>query len=137
MSRYLIILILFSISFTSAAQNDTNIESRKGKLFFKIGSDYRITPIYGSNIPKEDILINTNIDSQSSGAAPFYGVEFFTGKNWSINFSQSFHYTLFSYEGFDATSQENGYSEASNALFIDFHFYVNYYFKVFKESEFL
>ena len=135
MGKYVILIFVCFISLGTNAQDNATIENRKGQLFFKIGSDYRITPIYGNNATKANYLIRTNVDSQSSGAAPFYTVEFFPGKNWSLNFSQTFHYTVFSYGNFDDIQGENGYSTATNALFIDFHFYVNYYIKLFKKSE--
>jgi hypothetical protein len=134
MGKYLILTALFFISLGTYAQGNENIENRKGKLFFKTGSDFRITPIYSINLLKENTL-RTSIDRQSSGAAFLYAFEFFTGKNFSLNFSQSFHYTLFSYENFDDIPGENGFARSTNALFIDFHFYINYYIKLFKKSE--
>ncbi|MCG2429693.1 hypothetical protein [Aequorivita xiaoshiensis] len=116
------------------AQSNYTTDDRKGKLFFKAGSDYRITPIYDGIKLKEDIL-RTSIDSQNSGAAIFYGVEFFPWKNLSINFNHSFHYTLFYLESFDGSEDDLGGEASVNELFYDFHFFINYYFKIFDESE--
>ncbi|AFL80749.1 hypothetical protein Aeqsu_1254 [Aequorivita sublithincola DSM 14238] len=134
MNKHVILILLFFISFSFNAQENTSIENRRGQLFFKVGSDYRITPIYNGNKPKDNTL-RTNIDSQSSGAAFFYGVEFFPGKNWSLNFNHSFHYTLFYLETFNGDPDDLGGEASVNQLFYDFHFYVNYYIKIFKESE--
>jgi hypothetical protein len=129
-----LILLIVLISFSTSAQNNTDIENRSGKLFFKVGSDYRITPIYGNNILKTNGL-RTSIDSQSSGAALFYGVEFFPWNNLSLNFDHSFHYTLFYLESFYGDPDDLGGEAAVNQLFFDYHIFVNYYIKVFKESE--
>lgn len=136
MGKYLIFSLLFLISLSILAQDKTDIENRKGKLFFKVGSDYRITPLYNNEFSTVNTL-RTSIDSQSSGAALFYGVEFFPGKNWSLNFSHSFHYTLFYLESFYGDPNDLGGEASVNQLFFDYHIFVNYYIKVFIESEIL
>lgn len=134
MNKYVILIVFFFITLNTTAQSNASIENRKEKLFFKLGSDYRITPIYKGNKIKENTL-RTSIDSQSSGAAFFYGVEFFPGKNWSLNFDHSFHYTLFYLESFYGDPKDLGGEASVNQLFYDFHFFINYYIKIFKESE--
>lgn len=134
MGKYVVLIALFCISLNASAQNNTNIEDRARNLFFKVGSDYRITPIYQSSVNDEDNIL-TSIDSQSSGAAIFYGVEFFPWKQLSLNFNHSFHYTLFYLKSGIEIEAANGTAGAKNEIFMDFHFYINYYIKVFKESE--
>lgn len=134
MIKKILFVFLFSSFFTVYSQNEIDITERNGKLFFKLGADYRITPFYNGQ-PKYDGL-RTSTDSQVSGAALFYGLEFFPWNDLSFNFHHSFHYTLFYLESFDGTMEDIRGEASTNALFFDYHFFINYYFQIFDESEF-
>lgn len=108
-------------------------ENRKGQVFFKIGSEYRITPLpyaEGITIPEQAV----DIDFQNSGVAFFYSLDFFITKNLNVGFSNSFRYD---YLGSDLNQLPNdfGAKPADRGLIIGYHFYLDYHFKIFKESE--
>ena len=84
---FLLICIICSLSVN--AQNEDFREVRKGKLFFKLGTEYRITPlpIKAGRRPEARF---TNPELQNSGVAIHYGLDFFATKNLSFGFANSF-----------------------------------------------
>jgi hypothetical protein len=131
MNKSLIILLFLPFTFVFAQDVDFR-EQRKGKLFFSVGTEYRITPLPTNKVG--DIPENqTNSDIQNSGAAIYYGLNFYATENLSIGFSHSFRYTLLNY---NTDIDENfGQKKADNALMLGYHFYLDYHVKVFKEAE--
>lgn len=123
---YFIIFLLTSL--IGFSQNDVNIESKKGELFLNIGTEYRITPYYKS-FPN-NLKNNTNIDAQNSGVAFSYGLSYFVSDKISLNFSNSFRYDLLLYPENENYSGKNYFQKAENTVFIDFHSYLDYYFKL-------
>lgn len=115
-----------------------NFETRKGKLFFKVGTEYRITPLpYDLGQIDPEIGV-TNIDNQNAGLAVNYSLDFFVLKNLSLGFTNSFRYDVLLYKddiSFEDITRSEGSSKAENALMIDYHFYIDYHFKVFNNSE--
>jgi len=125
-----IIFLAFLISFISQAQNSTDIEQRQGKLLFGIGTEYRITPVY-SDVATTSIV---NVDAQSSGLALNLSLDYFVTKNISLGFSNSFRYDVIT--NGDSQGQGNDrISSTDNGLIYDIHFYADYHFKVFNDSE--
>lgn len=125
---------LFLLIFLAhSAYSYSQIEERKGKLFFKIGSEYRITPLpYDGG--KVDQQIPADIDAQNSGVAFHYGFDYFITKNLSIGFNNSFRYDV-SIRNVNEINQENGFQQTNKTLIIGGHLYLDYHIKVFKNSE--
>jgi hypothetical protein len=127
--KHLIILFFLTITTYSFSQ----IEERKGKLFFKVGSEYRITPLpYDSS--KLDNRISADIDAQNSGVAFHYGFDYFITKNLSIGFNNSFRYDVLIRQINDIDA-DNGVQKTDKTLIVGGHFYLDYHVKVFKNSE--
>ncbi|WP_111878686.1 hypothetical protein [Aequorivita sp. CIP111184] len=127
--KNLFLLIIFATSTFTYSQ----IEERKGKLFFKIGSEYRITPLPydGSKI---DQKIPADIDVQNSGVAFHYGFDYFITKNLSFGFNNSFRYDVL-IRNVNEIDQENGFQKTDKTLIVGGHLYLDYHVKVFKNSE--
>ena len=81
---------MFSFCQTESKTNYLLKENRKGQLFFKLSSEYRITPLPTNVAQNPNIPVDS--DMQNSGVAFAYTLDFFTGKNLSIGFSNSFRY---------------------------------------------
>lgn len=127
--KNLLLLIIFATTTYSYSQ----IEERKGKLFFKIGTEYRITPLPydGSKI---DQNIPADIDAQNSGVAFHYGFDYFITKNLSIGFNNSFRYDVI-IRNDNEINLDNGFKKTDKSLIIGGHLYLDYHIKVFKNSE--
>lgn len=127
--KHIILLILLTITTYSFSQ----IEERKGKLFFKVGSEYRITPL-PYEFSKVDQRISVDIDAQNSGVAFHYGFDYFITKNLSIGFNNSFRYDVL-VRNVNEISQDNGVQKTDKTLIVGAHLYLDYHVKVFKNSE--
>lgn len=128
--KKIIFIIFLNIPFLVYSQIN---ETRKGKLIFKVGTEYRITPL-PYNVEEIDATEGlTNIDYQNSGFAINYTLDYFVTKNLSFGFTNSFRYDLLLYN--DDTSFIRGARKAEKTLIMDYHFYLDYHFKVFKNSE--
>lgn len=130
----IIITVFLLFCFTIQAQDTDFRNQRKGKLFFKVGTEYRITPLptnlgYNSNSK----LVNS--DTQNSGVAFYYGLNFFITKNLSLGFSHSVRYTLLHRASVSDIPTEFGYKESVYRPMMGFYLYLDYHVKVFKESE--
>lgn len=134
--RKLLMIVLFCFSFYSGikAQDSSNynIENRKGNLFFKLGSEYRITPIIkrGSTFTQLEAV---NVEAQNSGIALHYSLDYYITKNLSLSFANSFRYDEIISNFPQGTSTT---STPEQSLILGFHFYVDYHFTVFEGSEF-
>ncbi len=128
MKKLLLLIIL-----TSTTYSYSQIEERKGKLFFKIGSEYRITPL-PYDFGKVDQSLPADIDVQNSGVAFHYGFDYFITKNLSIGFNNSFRYDVL-IRNVNEIDQENGVQKTDKTLIIGGHLYLDYHVKVFKNSE--
>ncbi len=127
--KNLFLLIILATTTYSYSQ----IEERKGKLFFKIGSEYRITPL-SYDFGKVDPRLPADIDAQNSGVAFHYGFDYFITKNLSIGFNNSFRYDVL-IRNVNEVNQENGFQKTDKTLIIGGHLYLDYHVKVFKNSE--
>lgn len=133
--KYLLLFALSFVLFSSYAQEqDINYlapENRSGQLFFKLSSEYRITPLPTTSPSSQFVFVNT--DLQNSGVALAFSLDMFITKNLSLGFSNSFRYDyLGGSEGFENDGQSR---PANRGLIIGYHFYLDYHFKIFKESE--
>lgn len=123
----LLFLIIATNCFSQIAQE------RKGKLFFKVGSEYRITPLpydFGKTHPD----LRTDIDDQNSGVAFHYGFDYFILKNLSLGFNNSFRYDVL-VRNDDVTEADFGVKKIDKTVMVGGHLYLDYHVKVFKNSE--
>jgi hypothetical protein len=126
--------------FISYAQKDmqkkTSIDDRKGNLYFSIGTDYRITTIENSDefqfLNNPDILVNTQV--QNTGFAVNYNLDYFISKKLSLGFSHSLRYGIVSQEVNNISGDFGAEASQSNLIF-GYHFYFDYHFKIFRNSE--
>ncbi len=107
-------LLLIVLTFTTFSYSQ--IEERKGKLFFKIGSEYRLTPL-PYDFGKVDPQIPANIDVQNSGVAFHYGFDYFITKNLSIGFNNSLRYDVLISNG-NEVDLENGFQKTDKTLIV-------------------
>ncbi|MGB3606447.1 hypothetical protein, partial [Psychroserpens sp.] len=136
MKKLLILNLIFILtcigeSLSAQEMNYLDKENRGGQLFFKVGSEYRITPLPTSAPPSQNVFVNT--DLQNSGVAFAYTLDMFVTKNLSIGFSNSFRYDYLG--GIAEFEGDIGAQPENRGLIIGYHFYLDYHFKVFKESE--
>lgn len=108
---------------------------RKGKFFFNVGPEYRITPFYKLNNYSKEASY-TNVDMQNSGISINVGVDYYVTNNLSIGFHNSFRYDLIT----SIDTQIGSDSEISNSkrgLLVGYHFRLVYHFQVFKRGDLL
>lgn len=133
MNRIFILLFLLLYNVVSA-QNSFDLEERQGTLFFKLSSEYRITPFFRPQQPSPiGLLIELN--EQNSGAAFNYAFDWFATKNLSLGFSHSLRYDHILRGNIDTFGSEDLVAADINGILMDFHLYAQYHFKVFKKSE--
>ncbi len=125
------LIVLTIMPFFLNAQE--TIGSLKNPLTVLIGTEHRITPIYGATIFSESASF-TDIDIQNSGTAFNLGLEYEILKNLSAGFSNSFRYDMII-----APTQENNKGINVGAtdykIIVDYHLYFAYYFKVFSKGD--
>lgn len=109
----------------------------KGKLFFNIGPEYRITPIYDIDGSFNPSTFNTNIDLQNSGFGLNIGTDFFITENFGIGFNNSFRYDLITTGEipFVSMTPNQGAIEASKGLLIGYHLKLFYHWNLFKKGD--
>ncbi len=123
------IVLLFLFSNLSYSQLSSNlilnkVDNNKGNLFLNIGSEYRITPYYGS---MQIVNNNSNIDLQNSGISIYYSLNFFVNNKTSVNFAHSFRYDLLKYNNQNSILSDNYSKKEENTLMMDLHFFLDYY----------
>lgn len=133
------ILLLGFISLTLFAQNTQDDDQRNGSLFFSVGTQYRITPVYEYRSPVifkagENINRATQIDSQNSGPALFYTLDYYITKNLSLGFSHSMRYDLITM-GRPEIQSDTGVQSADYGLIFGYTVYLDYHIKAFKNAE--
>ena len=133
------ILLLGFISLTLFDQNTQDDDQRNGSLFFSVGTQYRITPIYEYRSPVifkagENINRTTQIDSQNSGPALFYTLDYYITKNLSLGFSHSMRYDLITMGGHEIPG-DKGFQSADYGLIFGYTVYLDYHIKAFKNAE--
>nr|WP_321221727.1 hypothetical protein [uncultured Psychroserpens sp.] len=127
------LLSLIFINTTNAQDLDyLTPENRIGQLFFKVSSEYRITPLTYTEPIKPGVTVDP--DLQNSGMAFAYNLDMFITKNLNLGFSNSLRYD---YLGGDIAQIKGDFGKkpSNRGLIIGYHFYLDYHFKIFKESE--
>ncbi len=129
------ILILISLFFFlhSFAQ------IKKSNFSIKIGTEYRITPIKGSEdivIPTLVTMPNFSLDNQISGASINYSLSYVLKSKFEIGFSQSFRYDHIYFE-FSDFQPGISFEKSVNGVITDYHFFIGKYFTLFKTELFL
>ncbi|MCF6307762.1 MAG: hypothetical protein L3J09_07385 [Flavobacteriaceae bacterium] len=133
----IILTVFLLFCFTIQAQDTDFRNQRKGKLFFNVGTEYRITPITSlpTNVGYNPRSRSTNSDAQNTGVAFYYGLKMFITKNLSLGFSHSVRYTLLNNSSASDIPAEFGYKESVYRPMMGFYIYLDYHVKVFKEAE--
>jgi hypothetical protein len=138
MKNFQIVLVLSLISFfTITAQNSYDIDQRKGKLFFSVGAQYRITPYYNLGSVSGNvspIVVPVNVDLQTSGSALNLSLDYFITRDFTIGFTNGYRYDMVTNIGSN-TEGALDFEAADKTLITSLHFYADYHFKVFKDSE--
>lgn len=123
--------LLLIVPFFLTAQETIGVD--KNSLQFLIGTEYRITPIYGSATLSENAYF-TNMDAQNSGIALNLGLEYGIARNLTVGFSNGFRYDM-------VIAQRPESNKAINVeaidykLIVDYHIYLAYYYKVFPKGD--
>ncbi len=133
---FLLTTILFFVCYCCVGQE--NRIDRKGRFYFSLGPEYRITPFYKfspTTRNARNFSAYTNIDKQNSGTAVKLDIEYFITKKLGLGFSNSFRYDLVISE-FTNIDGLSGVKEADYKLLFDYNIYLTYYFKVFSKGEF-
>ncbi|MCF6347339.1 MAG: hypothetical protein L3J20_03455 [Flavobacteriaceae bacterium] len=121
-------------------------EKQKPRFSIKVGTEYRITPIYSVDSDPSINLgrstINFNLDKQLSGTSINYTLSYLIFKKFEIGFSHSFRYDHVYYKsGFDDlqpnTSLTATEGESINRWISDTHFFIGKYFTLRKTDLFL
>ena len=131
---FFLFMIFAPTCYSQSQKQDSNFENRKNNLFFSVGSEYRITPIRGSS---ESPLITNYIlaiDAQNSGAAFYYALDYYFTKNITLGFSHSIRYDVILNDANNIFS-DFGAESAQRGLIFGYHFYLDYHFKIFENSE--
>lgn len=123
-----ILLLLSTLGFAQDLE-------RKGKFFFNVGPEFRITPTYKLNEYSTEARF-TNPDLQNSGVALNIGVDYYFTDNFSLGFKTSFRYDLINSQEI-INNLGQGISSTEKGLLIGYHFRLNYHFKVFKKGDLL
>lgn len=131
MSKKLSIISFFFFSVNIFAQHSSDINHRKGNLFFSTGVEYRITPIY-KGFSDTDLPIN--VDLQNSGMGFNFNFDFFVTKNFSLGLGNTLRYDMVSVN-YDEITRSEGFTRVYNDLIYDVHFYADYHLKIFKKGE--
>jgi len=130
----LILLVLFIFIFHVGYSQ----EKTTSKFSIKVGTEYRLTPIYSTNenptIALNEVdIVDFNLDRQLSGTPISYTLSYRVFKNFEIGFSHSFRYDhVYFKSGLDDiqpnTNLKTTQGESINRLITDYHFFVGKYF---------
>ncbi|NAS12138.1 hypothetical protein [Poritiphilus flavus] len=124
------ILVLITLSTVSYAQQ----QERRGKFFFNIGPEFRITPIYNAEISGISAqAFDTNMDLQNSGVALNVGVDYYLTEKFALGFNNSFRNDLIT----NQSSSNEGVEVANKGLLIGSHFRLTYHIDLFKKGDLL
>ena len=142
MKPYFVFMFIFSFlgSFAqSSEENPFSIDNRQGLLFFSVGTDYRITPIEkrlesAATYPAGEFRANPDeIGAQNTGVGFRYDLNYFLTTALSLGFSNSLRYDLQLSDRASLTTDNTG--PKSKTFLVDYHFYADYHFKAFANSE--
>jgi len=105
----------------------------KNPIQFLVGTEYRITPIYGSTILSKNASF-TNIDTQNSGIALNLGLEYEIIKNLGLGFSNGFRYDMVIAQRPDGDNAINA-GTIDYKLIVDYHLYLAYTYNIFPRGD--
>ena len=137
------ISFIFILSFLGSSAQTLDFkpftkDNRKGLLFFSVGTDYRITPsekrlespTYSAGEFRASI---DEIGAQNAGVGFRYDLNYFLTTSLSLGFSNSLRYDIQLSDRSSLTTDSTG--PKSKTLLVDYHFYADYHFKAFANSE--
>ncbi len=129
-------LLILNCAFSQYSKQSTeeHLQNRKGKLFLKSELEYRLTPIADFGPSFNGLRGFRERDAQLSGMAIGYTLNYFVTKNLSLNFGQSFRQEVSTYV-VDFTTNTTA-TTGRKSIFIDYHFSLDYYFPVNKDTDF-
>jgi len=127
--KLLIAVVPFYLSAQGSEGND------RKSLQFLVGTEYRITPIYNSNINSlSELSTFTNMDAQNSGIALNFGLEYEIVRNLGVGFSNGFRYDMVIAKRPEGNNAIN-VGAIDYKLIIDYHLYLAYYYNIFPNGE--
>lgn len=127
--------IVFTLIFLLPIVSISQKFERNNHIFFNVGPEYRITPIYNAGFSSINAAaFNTNIDLQNSGFALNLGVDYFITENFGIGLNNSFRYDLIT-TGENPITQNQNIIEASKGLLVGYHFKLFYHWNLFKKGD--
>lgn len=126
----------FSQSSSKELFPNKRLFEKKGKLYFNLSTELRITPL-----PIKDEYFNeispagffTNVDKLHSGTALGYGIEYFLTENLSLGFDHFFRYESVLYD-FYSIEQDLGAVTTEKTLLQDLSLHINYTLKTFSDN---
>lgn len=135
---FLILLFPKSNIFSQEKINlNSHIQNRSGKLFFGLSLEARITPFYNEkdffSMPKQYAQVND--ESQNSGFAVSYSLNYFANKNLSFGFSNSFRNDILYNKSETAMLPTLKNSKSEKTIFIDYHLYSDYHIYISEKSQ--
>ena len=136
-NSFIKLFFLLVISLQSFAQEDLTNQytraDRKGNLYFSVGADYKITPIYssGGGFGPEYI----DVGKHNSGTAFNYNLDYFIVDKLSIGFSHSMRYDMVLMSEELDISTRTGAKTVSKGLIYGYHWYLDYHFLNLTASE--
>lgn len=118
--------------------NPFSSDNRQGLLFFSVGSDYRITPIEkrleSAIYPIGEFRASADeVGAQNAGVGFRYDLNYFLTTELSLGFSNSLRYDIQLSDRASLTTDSTG--PISKTLLVDYHFYADYHFTRFEDSE--
>lgn len=129
-----LLLLLFNLGYS---------QDKKSKISLKVGTEYRITPIY-NNVEGVFITpaVNYNLDKQLSGSSFNYSLSYFVTKSFEIGFSQSFRYDHIYFKSVlsdlaPSTNINSSSGESVNDWITDYHLFIGKYFDISDNKIFL
>jgi hypothetical protein len=116
------------------SQTNDSINERRGNLYFSVSPEYRITPFY-TGIRTSELGSLVDFQTQNASAALNYDFNYFPLKNLALGFSHSFRYDHIVKGELSLFNDTQTIAPDENGLIMDFHFYIKYHAKIFKDSE--
>lgn len=136
------LVLLFSRNYFFSQEKEnlnSHLQNRSGKLFFGLSVEVRITPFYNE---KDFFLLSkqyaqVNDESQNSGFAFSYSLNYYVTKNLSLSFSNSFRNDILYNKSETAMLPLLKNSKSEKTIFIDYHLYTDYHINISKKSQLL
>jgi hypothetical protein len=137
----ILIIFLFPITILIGQESQNNLspndnsqnKERKGKLFFSLGTEYRLGLVYNFGSDSETVWKSRGIDAQdlNRGSALFYSLDYFVSNPFSVGFSHSLRYDHLyqaSQEDIAGGIESQSLAKDTYGLLMDYHLYLKYHF---------